>query len=311
MYDGDHSWKSTYQALTQYYERLEDLAVIIVDDWNWEEVQYGTKKAIQDLHLPIIFEKEIILKDEDVAGMPRHAGKETWWNGIYVAIIHKGLRAQENLSSDSTHTVALEKPVAAQNHQNHVDLAVTTSPINIIIFSKDRACQLEALLRSMQEYFHYPYIAYILYDASSAEYERGYERLIPSYPEIIWIRQSNFKADFLSLLHDTVNKAYPYLMFLVDDILFVREFTGTDLLDRFAADQDILAVSLRMGEILPIAIHGISQPLPRIFCQAIGGNGGRRAADTGTTPCLRMVTSFGHRKLSQPCLIFPFIRQIR
>jgi len=240
LYDGSHSWEDQYNALVQYYDNLEDLAVIIIDDWNWKDTQFGTRKAIRDLHLPIVLEKEILLEEKDLQGMPRHTGKETWWNGIYVMIIDKNLRKQKPPSLYLSQDLQKEKPAIIQNK--------TDSPINIIVFSKDRACQLEALLRSMETYFHYPHITYVLYHASTPEFERGYNRLINKQKNIIWVRQTDFKSDFLSLINTTVRKEYPYLMFLVDDIIFVREFTGKPLLERFDLDQDILAVSLRMGE---------------------------------------------------------------
>jgi len=161
-------------------------------------------------------------------------------NGIYVCIIDKTLRTQNGSHVLLSPDLHKEKPSPPQKR--------IEQPINIIVFSKDRACQLEALLRSLEQYFHYSHITYVLYDASTPEYERGYHCLIPRYKNIVWVRQTDFKSNFLSLINETVNKENPYLMFLVDDIIFVREFSGTTLLERFNADQDILAVSLRMGE---------------------------------------------------------------
>lgn len=91
LYDGGHSSDAHYKALTAYYDTLEAYAVVIIDDWNWERVRQGTRKAIQELDLPILFDKEILLDAEDLIDMPRHKGKDTWWNGLYVMVIQKGL----------------------------------------------------------------------------------------------------------------------------------------------------------------------------------------------------------------------------
>ena len=76
MYDGNHSEDSHYRALNHYYECLDDIFIFLVDDWNWDFVRNQTRKSIED----ILYEKEI--KYDRVSG-------ETWWNGIYAAILKK------------------------------------------------------------------------------------------------------------------------------------------------------------------------------------------------------------------------------
>ena len=51
--------------------------------------------------------------------------------------------------------------------------------INIIIFGRDRGCQLELLIRSMKEFFKEfnECEIKILYTYSNNEYEKGYEKL--------------------------------------------------------------------------------------------------------------------------------------
>jgi len=80
MYDGNHWEDSHYRALNHYYECLDDIFIFLVDDWNWDFVRDQTRKSIEDLKLTILYEKEI--KYDHVSG-------ETWWNGIYVAILQK------------------------------------------------------------------------------------------------------------------------------------------------------------------------------------------------------------------------------
>ena len=55
--------------------------------------------------------------------------------------------------------------------------------MDIIVFSKDRACQLDALLRSIDVYFNVPHRLHILYTTTSLEYERGYDVLRRWNPE--------------------------------------------------------------------------------------------------------------------------------
>jgi len=91
MYDGNHSNESHFKALLHYYKCLDDLFIFIVDDWNWKDVRDGTKKSIEQLNLKVLYEKEIRLTwDESHTALPESA--ETWWNGIYVAILEKPIR---------------------------------------------------------------------------------------------------------------------------------------------------------------------------------------------------------------------------
>jgi hypothetical protein len=88
MYDGEHSEENHYKALSHYYNCLDDIFIFIVDDWNGKEVRDGTIKSIQDLNLKVLYEKEIRLT-WDNTHTPIEQASETWWNGIYVAILQK------------------------------------------------------------------------------------------------------------------------------------------------------------------------------------------------------------------------------
>ena len=90
-YDGPHSFDDHYRAIINFYNHLHDIAIIIVDDWNRKHVRDATLKAIKDLEIPIFYEREIILNEEDLIDMPRHKGKDHWWDGIYVFAFNKNL----------------------------------------------------------------------------------------------------------------------------------------------------------------------------------------------------------------------------
>jgi hypothetical protein len=88
MYDGDHTNESHYKALSYYYDCLDDVFIFIVDDWNWQQVRDGTFKSIQNLNLKVLYENEIRLT-WDESHTPQPEASNTWWNGIYVAILQK------------------------------------------------------------------------------------------------------------------------------------------------------------------------------------------------------------------------------
>lgn len=85
MYDGNHSYDSHYKSLTYFIDAMEDEFILIVDDWNWIEVQNATMDSIRDLKLNILWNKEIKINNE---GITTH-DKNGWWNGISVFLIKK------------------------------------------------------------------------------------------------------------------------------------------------------------------------------------------------------------------------------
>jgi len=85
MYDGNHTTECHSKALVHYYDCLDDVFVFIVDDWNWDHVRNGTYDAIKQLKLTILYEKKI----HTSSPIPPYVDRNTWWNGIYVAILQK------------------------------------------------------------------------------------------------------------------------------------------------------------------------------------------------------------------------------
>lgn len=85
MYDGNHSYDSHYKSLTYFIDVMDDEFILIVDDWNWIDVQNATMDSIKDLNLNVLWSKEIKLNNE---GDTTH-DKEGWWNGISVFLIKK------------------------------------------------------------------------------------------------------------------------------------------------------------------------------------------------------------------------------
>ena len=53
----------------------------IVDDWNWDFVQQGTRDAFNELGYKILFEQSFL------TGF--NGDTETWWNGLYIVVIQK------------------------------------------------------------------------------------------------------------------------------------------------------------------------------------------------------------------------------
>lgn len=120
--------------------------------------------------------------------------------------------------------------------------------INIIVFSRDRACQLELFLRSMKLYFNEfaQYRINVLYTYSNDKFREGYEKLfkIHSDKNINYIKEiQNFKNHVILLL----NPENPYTIFFVDDIIFKNPFTlESKQFKLFTYKDEILTLSLRL-----------------------------------------------------------------
>lgn len=85
LYDGNHTYESHYKSLSYYYDIMDDIFILIIDDWNWDIVREATMNSINDLELEIIFNKSIILSENNITTHD----KETWWNGISVFLLKK------------------------------------------------------------------------------------------------------------------------------------------------------------------------------------------------------------------------------
>jgi hypothetical protein len=88
LYDAILDYNDIYGALPHFINCMEDVFVYIVDDINWRYIQAAAKKSIEDLNLTILYEKEILLTDNETH-TPMDIARETWWNGLYVVVLKK------------------------------------------------------------------------------------------------------------------------------------------------------------------------------------------------------------------------------
>ena len=73
--------KYNYDALTKFYNALDDEFIFLVNNWNIEEVKSETYRAISDLKIKILFEKEIVTTDNNL--------NNDWSNGIAIFVLEK------------------------------------------------------------------------------------------------------------------------------------------------------------------------------------------------------------------------------
>lgn len=121
--------------------------------------------------------------------------------------------------------------------------------LNIIVFSKDRAAQTSACVRSLYKHFkesndEQVVKTTVLYKSSSDILDRGYEKAKKTlaFVNLSWVREQDFRKQIIDLLETDSKK----VMFLVDDIIFVRPWSLTDQQIQLVEHHMMLATSLRL-----------------------------------------------------------------
>jgi glycosyltransferase involved in cell wall biosynthesis len=135
--------------------------------------------------------------------------------------------------------------VAATEEQSTIRPVGSFLPVSVVVFSKDRPLQLEGLLRSFAlncRDVHQVSVC-VLYAVSKPEGQRHYERLCGEYPWARFVNEGDFRANFERQLQEV-----EYVVFLVDDTLFVRRFAMKDVLQVLAEHPEALGFSLRLGQ---------------------------------------------------------------
>lgn len=117
-----------------------------------------------------------------------------------------------------------------------------------IYFSKDRACQLDLLLKSSEQFaFNHLNTIYALYKHSNDNFKKGYEKLINKQFKnlnIQWISETNFYTDFKEILINKIKTKY--FLPCSDDNVFINHIKFQDV-DEFLKEDEI-GFSLRLGK---------------------------------------------------------------
>ena len=159
-----------------------------------------------------------------------------------------------------------------------------------VIFSKDRALQLQGTIASLVARcsdVHQARVS-VIYKTSSHWHAQAYERLqqeLKSSCEIHWIKESAFKKDLVkTVLSDGCRSGWwgifarhsksekeAHLLFMVDDNLFVGDFRLETVVSVLAKFQNCLGFSLRLGRNTTYCYSNqCAQPWPE-FTNAVEG----------------------------------------
>ena len=119
-----------------------------------------------------------------------------------------------------------------------------SKPLVAVVFSKDRPLQLEATLASLLLRCKDPerMVVNVLYTTSSAYQEGLYRQLSLEYPGVVFRRERHFRRDVLALVAGA-----KFVAFVVDDALFVREFSVGTVIEELESNASAIGFSLRLG----------------------------------------------------------------
>lgn len=119
--------------------------------------------------------------------------------------------------------------------------------INYIIHSKDRACQLDLLLQSIEKYGNDQIACAVIYKATTPAFDDGYNKLFENCSKSLLLarREQNFRDDTLDLLIYSPSRLFG---FFTDDTVLFRplRYTSNELYD-LMVEQKCKSFSLRNG----------------------------------------------------------------
>ena len=165
------------------------------------------------------------------------------WANLFFNPLKLTVQKMKDADALEKYSEALEKLYLSRLEQQSSPFG---QPVDCIIFSKDRALQLHALLSSYQERVSSSGSVHVLYWASKSMHQEAYDEvtaLFKNYP-VFFTKQNSvesFQKDLVAILLSLHSSK---VFFLVDDILFLEK---VDLKQFSGFDTNSFIPSLRMG----------------------------------------------------------------
>lgn len=117
--------------------------------------------------------------------------------------------------------------------------------IDLLIVSKDRACQLKLLLDSIARYATNTFKIRINYTSSGNDYEKAYDKLkSESDGEVVWKREENLREDFIDTLKECDTG---FVCISTDDTVLYQPLSGRMRDIKELLDNQTLCFSFRLG----------------------------------------------------------------
>jgi hypothetical protein len=118
--------------------------------------------------------------------------------------------------------------------------------ITSIVFSKNRACQLDLLLSSIEKNFKDTDEIFVIYKHTDDLFQKAYDLLVEKFSknkQMKFVLESDFQEDTVRVCSEAKNN---YLAFFVDDDIVYRDVSINEFLDDAFTD-NMSCISLRLG----------------------------------------------------------------
>ena len=89
VFDGPHEIKDQYDGIAIVQPSLDDIFILIIDDWNTPHIRQGTLEAINDLNIKIISKIEIMTTQDNTMPKFFQCQFSDWHNGYLIAVCQK------------------------------------------------------------------------------------------------------------------------------------------------------------------------------------------------------------------------------
>jgi hypothetical protein len=118
--------------------------------------------------------------------------------------------------------------------------------INAIVFSTDRAAQLNILLESILKNADDVFKLTVLFVATDDTFMESYKRVISDerYSEISFIEATDLKSQVIEAL----NSGEKYSCFFLDDDIIYKPISFSEIENTIDSDEDLVCFSLRLGK---------------------------------------------------------------
>jgi glycosyltransferase involved in cell wall biosynthesis len=121
-------------------------------------------------------------------------------------------------------------------------LPKSSSAINFIAFSKNRPLQLDGYLRSFNYAFDGNNVELSVIYTCDVEYENAYSQVISLYPNVKFIKETNFNENLISAFNDS-----EFTCFGCDDVIYRRKIDYQKVLETMRSERSF-AFSFRLGK---------------------------------------------------------------
>jgi len=134
--------------------------------------------------------------------------------------------------------------------------------VDVLIFSKDRACQLDLLLSSIRDLVSGLGTVTVIYLSTEEQFTRAYDICKLEHPTVEFLAESDFRSETLSWLSSSSREAS--VMMLVDDIVFKEKIDFAVIAQIIAQNPQTLCYSPRLGlHLTDCYAMDTTQPVPQ------------------------------------------------